>query len=247
MSTSKKNGDELTTSILTSLPVSPAGREFSCTKNIRETSAAYCDTDSVIYLHKPSIHPEKWPDEGSGIGCCGDELELFLNGVVFVALAPKCYCLIFDKCNKRGEEYLIKSKRVTMTRENHIHINPEVYKRLILDATICCETSPDYVPDPAATRTWRIQLNHIYNKLTYLSTVTETGGKHVRPVFNKRELLRLYMWGVPPYPDQVMCINTLPFGSEYKSKCDFQDVFYPELAAPLVGLSVTVVTVTDTL
>jgi hypothetical protein len=69
---------------------------------IRETSAAYCDTDSVIYLHNPSIHPKKWLDEGSGIGCWGDELEPFLDGVLFVALAPKCYCLVFDKRNKRG-------------------------------------------------------------------------------------------------------------------------------------------------
>jgi hypothetical protein len=199
-------------------------------KKIRETSAAYCDTDSVIYLHRPSIHPEKWPDEGSGIGCWGDELEPFLDGVLL--LAPKCYCLVFDKRNKRGEEYMIKSKGATMTHENHIHINPEVYKRLILDATICCETSPDYVPDPAAARTWCIQLNHIHNKLIYLSTVTETGWKHVRPVFNKRELLRLYVWGVPPYPDQVMCIYTLPFGYVCKSKQDIQDVFYPGLTAP---------------
>jgi hypothetical protein len=57
-------------------------------KKIRETSAAYCDTDSVIYLYKPSIHPEKCLDEGPGIGCWGDELEPFLDGVLFVALAP---------------------------------------------------------------------------------------------------------------------------------------------------------------
>jgi hypothetical protein len=194
-------------------------------KKIRETSAAYRDTNSVIYLHKPWIHPEKWPDEGSGIGCWGD--EPFLDGVVFVALALKCYCLVFDKRNKRGEEYMIKSKEVTMTHENHMHINPEVYERLILDATIGCETSPDYVLHPAAAGTWRIQLNHIHNKLTYLSTVTETGWKHVRPVFYKRELLRLHVWGVPPYPDQVMCIYTLRFGCECKSKLDIQGVFYP--------------------
>jgi hypothetical protein len=56
-------------------------------KKIRETSAAYGDTNSLIYLHKPSIHSEKWPNEGSRIGCWGDELEPFLDGVTFVALA----------------------------------------------------------------------------------------------------------------------------------------------------------------
>jgi hypothetical protein len=76
---------------------------------------------------------------------------------------------------------MIKSEGFTMAHENHMHINPDVYEQLILDVTICCETSPDYVPDPAAARTWRIQLNRIYNRLTYLSTVTETGWKHVRP------------------------------------------------------------------
>jgi hypothetical protein len=34
----------------------------------------------------------------------------FLDGVTFVTLAPKCYCLVFDKRNKRGEEHTIKSK-----------------------------------------------------------------------------------------------------------------------------------------
>jgi hypothetical protein len=142
--------------------------------------------------------------------------------------------LVFDRKNKKGEEYMIKSKGVTMTHENHMHINPEVYEQLILDAFICCETDPDFVPDFAAARTWRIQLNHIHNKLTYLSTVTETGWKHVRPVFNKCELLRLYVWGgMAPFPDQVMVVYTLPFGYECKSKLDIQDVFYPGLTAPV--------------
>jgi hypothetical protein len=122
-------------STLTLRRASRDGPEFFCIKR-SETSAAYCDTDSVIYLHRPSIHPEKWPDEGSGIGCWGDELEPFIDGVLFVALAPKCYCLVFDRKNKKGEHYMIKSKGITMTHENHIHINPEVYERLILDATI---------------------------------------------------------------------------------------------------------------
>jgi hypothetical protein len=74
----------------------------------------------------------------AGIGCWGDELEPFLDGVLFVALAPKCYCLVFDRKNKKGEEDMIKSKGITMTHENHMQINPEVYERLILDAFICC-------------------------------------------------------------------------------------------------------------
>jgi hypothetical protein len=85
--------------------------------------------------------PEKWPDEGSGIECWGDELKSLLYGASFVALAPKSYCLVFDRRNKRGEEYMIKSKGVTMTHENHMHINPEVYERLVLEATICCENT----------------------------------------------------------------------------------------------------------
>jgi hypothetical protein len=91
-------------------------------KKMRETTAAYCDTDSVVCLHKPSIHSEKWPDEGSAIGYWGDELGPFLD----VALAPKCYCLVFDKRNKKGEEYTINSKGVTMTHEKHIHILREL-------------------------------------------------------------------------------------------------------------------------
>jgi hypothetical protein len=90
-----------------------------------------------------------------------------------------------------------------MTHEKHMHINPEVYERLILDATICCKTSAR----SCSFAHLAIQLNHIHNRLAYLSTVTETGWKHVRPVFNKRELLRLYVWGnLAPFPNQVMCI-----------------------------------------
>jgi hypothetical protein len=143
-------------------------------------------------------------------------------------LHQSAIALVEDKRNKRGEEYMIKSKGVTMTHENHMHINPDVYERLILDAAICYEIDPDFVLDPAAARTWRIQLNHIHNRPTYLSTVTENGWKHVRPVFNKRELLRLYVWGgMVRFLEQVMCIYTLPFGYECKSKLDIQDVFYP--------------------
>jgi hypothetical protein len=75
---------------------------------------------------------------------------------------------------------MIKSKGVKMTHENHAHINPEIYERLILEATI------------------------------------------------------LYVWGgMAPFPDQVMCVYTLPFGYVCKSKLDIQDVFYAGLTAPL--------------
>jgi hypothetical protein len=116
-----------------------------------------------------------------------------------------------------------------------------MYERLILDATICCEKSPEYVPDPAAARTRRIQLNNIHNKLTYLSTVTEAGWKHVRTVFNKSELLHLYVWAIW-YPSLTRSsASTHCLGYECKSKLDIQDVFYPGLTAP--GHSVTVTSV----
>jgi hypothetical protein len=100
-------------------------------KKIRETSAAYCDTDSVVYLHKPGVHPDKWGDEGSGIGCWGDELEAGLKGSLFMALAPKCYTLMYDHPNSKGEMYVVKSKGVTMTHENHILINPHTYETML--------------------------------------------------------------------------------------------------------------------
>jgi hypothetical protein len=117
----------------TLLPVSLAGQEYFST--IR---SAYCDTDTVIHLHKPSIHPDKCLDEGPAIGCWG------IDGVAFVALAPECYCLVFDRRNKKGKEHTIKSKGVAMTHDSRIHIMPEMYERLILDATrqalITCRT-----------------------------------------------------------------------------------------------------------
>jgi hypothetical protein len=194
-------------------------------KKIRETSTAYCDTDSVIYLHKPSIHPEKWLDEGPGIGCWGDELEPFLDRVVFVALAPKCYCLVFDRRNKRGEEYMIKSKGVTMTHENHMHINPEVYECLVLDAFICCETDPDFVPDPAAASTWRIQLNHMHNRLTYLSTVTETGWKHAPCLTNVSSSVCMCGVAWPPFLTRswlcTHCLSATSARANWTSKTCF--------------------------
>jgi hypothetical protein len=45
-------------------------------KKIRQTNAAYCNTDTVIYLHKPELHPDKWGDEGAGIGCWGDNWRM---------------------------------------------------------------------------------------------------------------------------------------------------------------------------
>jgi hypothetical protein len=46
------------------------------------------------------MYPDKWDDEGAGIVCWGDELRGGVKGTVFMALAPKCYCLMFEKPNQ---------------------------------------------------------------------------------------------------------------------------------------------------
>jgi hypothetical protein len=204
-------------------------------KKIRQTSAAYCDTDSVIYLHKPGVHPDKWDDEGAGIGCWGDELEDGVKGTLFMALAPKCYCLVFDKPNQAGQKYMLKSKGVAMSHENHAIINPETYESMLVQGTLCLETYEDEPPEPTAAHTWRALLNHTRKEFPYLATITETGWKNVRPVFHKRELLRLQVgFGTPPpRAEDFACIVTLPLGYEHRSGVPEQDIFYPDLTESL--------------
>jgi hypothetical protein len=202
-------------------------------KKIREAGVAYCDTDSVVYLHKPGVHPERWDDERSGIGCWGDELETGLKGELFMALAPKCYCLVYDRPNSKGEMYVVKSKGVTMAHENHALINPDTYETMLIQAAVVYENGPITDPTTASARTWRILINHIHKVLQHLAIITETGWKNVRPVFNKRELLQLYVVSGMPDISAMDLIMTVSHGYVHakEPRIDPQDIFYPGITA----------------
>jgi hypothetical protein len=79
-----------------------------------------------------------------------------------------------------------------------------------------------------SARTWRVQLNHIPNKLTYLSTVTETGWKHVWSCF-------VCMCGATRrLPARGHVHLHIAFGYVCKSKLDMHDVFILGLLRPFV-------------
>jgi hypothetical protein len=122
-----------------------------------------------------------------------------------------------------------------MSHENHAIITPETYESMLVQATLCLETHEDEPPEPTAAHTWRILLNHTRKEFPYLATITETGWKNVRPVFHKRELLRLQVeFGeTPPRAEDFACIVTLPLGYEHRSGVLEQDVFYPGLTESL--------------
>jgi hypothetical protein len=206
-------------------------------KKKRETGAAYCDTDSVVYLHKPGVHPDKWDDEGSGIGCWGDELEAGLKGHLFMALAPKCYCLVYDHPNSKGEMYVVKSKGVTMTHENHALINPHTYETMLIQAAVAYECHPTEDTATASARTWRILINHIHKELQHLAVITETGWKSVRPVFNKRELLQAHVLAGYPDVTTMNLIITLSHGYVHakEPRVDIQDIFIRGSRTPSVS------------
>jgi hypothetical protein len=67
------------------------------------------------------------------------ELEAGLKGEHFMALAPKCYCLVYDHPNSKGEMYVVESKGVTMTHENHALINPHTYETMLMQAAVAYE------------------------------------------------------------------------------------------------------------
>jgi hypothetical protein len=50
---------------------------------------------------------------------------------------------MYDHPNSKGETYVVKSKGVTMTHENHILINPHTYETMLTQAAIAYEGGPD--------------------------------------------------------------------------------------------------------
>jgi hypothetical protein len=204
-------------------------------KKIRETQAAYCDTDSVVYLHNPRIHPERWDDEGEGLGQWKDELQVGIKGKEFYALAPKCYCLTYDRPDSKGHTYKLKSKGVTMTYENHKHINPETYANLILDAVLGINMDEEGFEDERVqiqAEVFQIILNHLHENVPYLHIITQETKKRVRCVFNKRKLVLYTGYSASDVHSQdFSMIQTVPFGYEPPkgSTTSLSDLFYPEV------------------
>jgi hypothetical protein len=95
-----------------------------------------------------------------------------------------------------------------MTHENHALISPHTYETVLIQAAV------------STARTWRILINHIHKELQHLAIIAETGGR-VRPVFNKRELLQVYV-------TTMDLIVTIPHGYVHtlEPKVELQDIFY---------------------
>jgi hypothetical protein len=155
-------------------------------KKIRQTRAAYCDTDSVIYLHTPEM-PLRWPDEGSGLGEWSDEFERGNFGVQFYAVAPKNYCIVYDHPDAKGMVCKMRCKGISLNYENSSIITEATYRRLILDAVI---DQPTLEP-PVMAHYFQIVLNHYQQGIKDLAIISRSGYKQIQAVYNKRQLITL--------------------------------------------------------
>jgi hypothetical protein len=92
---------------------------------------------------------------------------------MFMVLTPKCYGLAFDHPNSKGGKYVLKSKGVTMTHENHAVINPHT---LGAGCSLCRNTAR------LPVRTWggayvAHRLNHVHKDIAFLATINVIQGQ----------------------------------------------------------------------
>jgi hypothetical protein len=146
----------------------------------------YCDTDSIMYVHKIIDRLE----EKKGLGNWVDE---YPNNTItrFIGLAPKSYALYFT-----GKERLIKTKGISLTLSN---------LELIKDVDLL-QIVKGYVEGTfhqIKVKYTTISPNSIKPMIPYGCMLTTWGEKILRLVISKRQIDR---------KNEPHCIQTVPYG-----------------------------------
>jgi hypothetical protein len=184
----------------------------SCTANARlkltsmlrqvgPERALYCDTDSVVYVQRPG---DEEVQTGEALGHWSSELDEGVWGEQFMALAPKCYMLLYNEAGrvKEKESGILKAKGVTLTAENLKEIHAESMRRIIL-TEVFGDLTGDGMPYSVQAKTFNIRMDHAGDR----SLVNVYGEKVVRCVYSKRRIE--VEDGADPY--NVHFVNTVPF------------------------------------
>ena len=172
----------------------------SMLRRIGKDRALYCDTDSAIYVQRPG---DEVIETGEALGQWSSELDDGVWGVQFMALAPKCYCLVYNEEGKvrEKESALLKAKGVTMTVENHKVVHAASLRNIILN-----EVYGNKMTDTLSVqaKTFNIRMNHGSDDLEMMNMY---GEKIVRCVYSKRKIVK----EEDVCKDDVHFIDTVPF------------------------------------
>jgi hypothetical protein len=164
--------------------------------------ALYCDTDSVVYVQRPG---DEVIETGEALGNWSSEMDEGVWGEEFMALAPKCYMLIYNEKGreKEKESGILKTKGVTLTAQNLKQIHAENMKKIILTEVFGDISGDDQPPFVVQAKTFNIRMNHSGDR----SMTNIRGEKVVRCVYSKRKIT------VPDDTDvyDVHFIDTTPF------------------------------------
>ena len=172
----------------------------SMLRRIGKERALYCDTDSCIYVQRPG---DEEIETGEALGQWSSELDDGVWGVQFMALAPKCYCLVYNEEGKvrEKESALLKAKGVTMTVENHKVVHASSLRTIILN-----EVYGNKMNDTLSVqaKTFNIRMNHASDDMEMKNMY---GEKVVRCVYSKRKIVK----EMNVCKDDVHFIDTVPF------------------------------------
>jgi len=173
----------------------------SMLRKVGEERALYCDTDSVVYVHREG---DEVIETGEALGHWSSEMDEGVWGKEFLALAPKCYLLQYNDegCAKEKESGILKAKGVTLTTENLKSIHADSMRKIIL-TEVFGDITGDDLPFVVQAKTFNIRMDHAGDR----SMVNIHGEKVVRCVYSKRSIR------VPDNCDthDVHFIDTVPF------------------------------------
>jgi hypothetical protein len=168
----------------------------------------YCDTDSIMFIRKLGA-----PIRGHGLGEWVDEYPDDKIVKLYV-LAPKFYFLL-----KEDGESLLKSKGVQLTLKNSKRINEERLIQQVLELTFpVVDAQGQIAPfeNFIEVENMIIGINSTNSKIAYGTMLTRyTEPKKVRPVYSKREVVRIFLKNKAQRPlnlDEIRRVYTLPHG-----------------------------------
>jgi hypothetical protein len=174
----------------------------SMLRTVGKERALYCDTDSVVYVQRPQ---DEVIETGEALGNWSSELDEGVWGEEFLALAPKCYALMYneDGCQREKESGILKTKGVTLTAQNLKQIHADNMRKIILTEVFGDISGDDHPPFVVQAKTFNIRMNHAGDR----SMTNVRGEKVVRCVYSKRKIV------VPESVDMhdVHYIDTVPF------------------------------------
>ena len=174
----------------------------SMLRQVGKESALYCDTDSVIYVERDE---DEKIETGEALGQWSSELDEGVWGEEFLALAPKCYLLMYnDKGREKEKESgILKTKGVTLTAENLKNIHADSMRKIICTEVFGDTTGDDVSSYVVQAKTFNIRMNHAGDR----SMTNMHGEKVVRCVYSKRKIQVPDVLSV----NDVHFIDTLPF------------------------------------